>query len=566
MRTDLIQADLAYIYGEDNSLELLTLIKEKIDTFWKVNGEPADKNRAVFNEKDVVLITYGDNVQEKGKVGIRTLHEFLADRVKDVISRVHILPFFPYSSDDGFSVIDYLQVADWMGDWDDVARMNEDFQLMFDMVVNHVSVKSEWFKGFLGNDARFSDYFTVVDPDTDLSAVFRPRALPLLTAFEKADGETVHVWTTFSEDQVDLNFASTRLMMEIVDVMLSYVASGAEYIRLDAIAFIWKEIGTNCLHLPKTHRIVQLMRHILDVVSPNVVIVSETNVPHAENISYFGDGHNEAQMVYNFSLPPLVLHSMQQENSKALTAWAEGLEQVSETTTFFNFLASHDGVGLMPARGLLTRDEINAMAKRVEESGGLVSYKTNSDGSLAPYELNINFLTALGETGDVKEQAQRFLASQSIMLVLQGVPGIYFHSLFGSENWREGVEETGQNRTINREKPERSRLEAELDDETHLRHYVFDGYAKMLNARQNERAFSPLAEQKILNLGEKIFAVLRGDGDDRVLCVVNVSGEPIGIKLNDELGGLTTDLLSDFNRIDNGRLSLNAYQIIWLKG
>jgi sucrose phosphorylase len=451
-----------------------------------------------------------------------------------------------------------------MGDWDDVNHMHEDFRLMFDMVVNHVSVESEWFQGFLAGEKKYEDYFITVNNETDLSAVFRPRTLPLLTAFEKTNGEKVNVWTTFSADQVDLNYASANLLLNIVDVILAYVGHGASYLRLDAVAFIWKEIGTNCLHLPKTHRIVTLMRHILDVVAPEVVIITETNVPHKDNISYFGNGYDEAQMVYNFSLPPLVLYSFHQENTKVLTQWADSLKPVSENTTFFNFLASHDGIGVMPAKGLLNEDEILAMAKRVEELGGLVSYKTNSDGSLMPYELNVNYLSALGEAGDVEVQAKRFLASQAIMLALQGVPGIYFHSLFGSENWIQGVQASGQNRTINREKPKRDRLEKELKDEQHLRHFVFEGYKKMLKARKENSAFSPLSSQKVLDLGKKVFCVVRGDGDQAVLCVVNVCDETIVVDIPDEWAIPEHDVLGKV-KIEDGKLYLDAFQVSWLK-
>ena len=565
MHFDLIRADLAYLYGEENCDALLQRVEEKVNRFWDAFGKPKTMKRTPFNEEDVVLITYGDIVQEEGKAGIASLHEFLAEQVKDVISRVHILPFFPYSSDDGFSVIDYLKVADWMGDWDDVNRMHKDFRLMFDMVVNHVSVESDWFQGFLAGEKKFEDYFITVEAGTDLSAVFRPRALPLLTAFEKTNGEKVNVWTTFSADQVDINYGSEDLLMDVVDVMLAYVGHGASYLRLDAVAFIWKEIGTSCLHLPEAHRIVTLMRHILDVVAPDVVIITETNVPHVDNISYFGNGYDEAQMVYNFSLPPLVLYSFHQGTTEVLTEWARQLKPVSDDTTFFNFLASHDGVGVMPARGLLQEDEILAMAKRVEDLGGLVSYKTNSDGSLMPYELNVNYLSALGEAGDVEVQAKRFLASQAIMLALQGVPGIYFHSLFGSENWLEGVEESGQKRTINREKPKRSCLEEELSDETHLRHFVFEGYKKMLQARKENKAFSPLAAQKVLNMGKEIFAVLRGEGEEAILCVVNVCEKAVKVNLEPAWRNAGVDLLGAAKMTDDGKLDLDGFQVCWLK-
>jgi sucrose phosphorylase len=481
---------------------------------------------------------------------------------------------FPPSSDDGFSVIDYRAVNPAFGSWNDVSDLGRSFRLMFDAVINHVSVHHEWFLAFLKDDPKYQDYFIVVDGNPDLSQVVRPRTLPLLTKFETPSGPR-QVWTTFSADQVDLNFQNPDVLLEIIDTLLFYVAKGAQLIRLDAIAYLWKEIGTSCIHLPQTHRIIRLFRSVLDVVAPYVLLITETNVPHSDNISYFGNGRDEAQMVYNFALPPLTLHTFYTGNSRVLSDWAAGLKLPSDRTTFFNFLASHDGIGVNPARGILSDSEIDRMIERTVQHGGLVSYKNDSSGVQTPYELNINYFDALSNPGAAEPlnlQVDRFMAAQAIMLALVGVPGIYFHSLFGSRSWREGVDLTGRNRTINRQKFDRAIFESELTDESSLRCQVFDRYAQLLRARSASSAFHPHGEQRVLDYGEAIFALLRlsSDASERVLCLHNISDQPQKVKIESKeifgLFGVINLITNDF--IDSGlnsRVVLKPYEILWLR-
>ncbi len=520
---------------------------------------------SILTERDAILITYGDQVCAPGASPLQTLADFCARHVRDVVSGIHLLPFFPFSSDDGFAVMDYRAVNPSLGSWDDIARIGEHFCLMFDAVVNHVSAQGEWFQAFLRDDPRYRDYFIVVPDGADVSRVIRPRALPLLTKFETPSGAK-NVWTTFSADQIDLNYRNPDVLIEIVETILFYVARGAALIRLDAIAFLWKEPGTTCLHLPQTHRIIQLLRAVLDQVAPHVVLVTETNVPHADNLSYFGDGTNEAQMVYNFALPPLVLHAFRTGDARALSHWAANLTLPSKRVTFFNFLASHDGIGLNPARGILAEAEIDALVQRARAHGGLISYKNNPDGTTSPYELNINYFDALndpnaGESLDV--QVDRFIAAQAIMLAMVGVPGIYFHSLFGSRGWPEGVRQMGYHRAINREKLDLDALERDLADASSRRCKVFARYAQLLRARAAQPAFDPFGEMRVLDVDQAVFAVLR---DDRVLCLHNVSNQPRGVRLAPRPFDVTrqwVDLLTG-QPVDLSRASLSPYQTRWL--
>ncbi len=568
-----ILARFRLLYGQDRAANVMACLEQLLSRFEARPARYSPANR--MTERDVVLITYGDLLQRPGQPPLVTLHEALRRHLQGVISTVHLLPFFPYSSDDGFSVIDYLRVDPALGDWEDVHRIGSTFKLMFDAVINHISAQSAWFQAFRSGDPAYRDYFIVVDPATDLSGVTRPRVTPLLTPFQTALGER-HVWTTFSADQVDLNYANPDVLLAVLEVLLTYVAHGADIIRLDAIAYLWKEVGTSCIHLPQTHAVVQLIRAVLDAVAPDVLIITETNVPHEENISYFGDGTDEAQLVYQFSLPPLVLHSFRTGDARALSRWAATLEAPSDTTTFFNFTASHDGIGVRPATGLISEEDIQALTELAGARGGHVSYKTNPDGSQSPYELNVTYVDAIvppDAPGSPAEKARRFLASQAIMLALQGVPGIYFHSLLGSRNWQEGVTQTGRPRTINRQKLDYDALRAELEDPATFRHHVFSGYVDLIRKRAAERAFHPNAAQQVLELSEAVFALRRTapDGSACIVALHNVSGRPQRVVLREEHVGGQVPALTDLiaGEVYPWRaglaLRLEPYQVMWLK-
>jgi glycosidase len=425
--------------------------------------------------------------------------------------------------------MDYRKVNPELGTWQDVEQLSRKFRLMIDGVINHISAESEWFKGFLLNKQPYCKYFMTVEGHPDLSNVVRPRTTPLLTEFQTIAGPR-RVWTTFSTDQIDLDYHNSEVLLEIFDILLMYVEHGARFLRLDAIAYLWKEIGTTCIHLPQTHAFIRLLRHVLDDVAPHVQLITETNVPHQENISYFGDGTNEAQLVYNFALPPLVMHSLRTGDASILSDWAAGLELPSHQTTFFNFLASHDGIGLNPALQILSLEDIENLVAQTISHGGLISYKQNPDGSQTPYEMNINYFDALsGPAGSepTSLQVNRFMAAQAIMLSLIGVPGIYFHSLFGSRNWSKGVKLTKHNRTINRQKLNVSTLELELSNPHTLRSQIYQRFCLLLRQRATSAAFHPHGRQKILSMGKNIFAILRTspEGDKQVLCMQNVTSE-----------------------------------------
>ncbi|WP_319409972.1 alpha-amylase family glycosyl hydrolase [uncultured Desulfosarcina sp.] len=551
------------IYGREKGDRAFARLSAVLDAF---AFESSSGEKDLFSEADTVLITYGDSLLRNGEQPLQTLHRFAGDHFKEVFSGIHILPFFPYSSDDGFSVEDFHTVRSDLGSWKDIQAVGHDFRLMVDLVANHVSAQSRWFQSYLANQKGFGQLAIEVDPAADLSGVTRPRALPLLTAFEKRSGRRVHLWTTFSADQIDLNYRSLDVLENMVRTLLFYASKKARIIRLDAIAYLWKQIGTPCIHLPQTHDMVRLFRRILDLTAPGVTLVTETNVPHAENISYFGNGADEAQMVYNFSLPPLLLYSLATGSARIFSDWARNLKILTERTTFFNFTASHDGIGMRPLEGILPSSQIAWLANRVILNGGLVSERRNPDGSNSPYELNITYLDALKDPASPEDPMHipRFLASQAVALALAGVPGVYIHSLLGSQNWTEGVRLTGRARTINRERLSVEAVGKELADRRSLRSRIFYPYQKMIRIRIRQPAFHPAAGMRILNLDDRVFAVKRFCPKQTLVAMTNFSAHPLTVTLP---AGKESSPLSDlFNgvRFGSGSIPLAAYQTAWL--
>lgn len=563
---------LRVLYGErgaDTARQLEALLARYAAT------APRQPEAKPLSERDALLITYADQVREPGVAPLRTLAAFCERRLAGVVSGIHLLPFFPWTSDDGFSVKDYFAVAPEYGTWDDLAALRPRFDLMFDAVFNHTSAQGDWFQSFLRDEPEFCDFFVTVKGDPDLSAVVRPRALPLLTKFQTAHG-LEQVWTTFSADQVDVNVKNPRVLLALLDALLFYVAHGARFIRLDAIAYLWKEIGTPCIHLPQTHAVIQLLRAVLDEVAPSVQLITETNVPHADNVSYFGDGTNEAQLVYNFALPPLVLHAVLRGDATHLTRWAATLKAPSDCSTFFNFLASHDGIGLNPARGILPPAEIDFLVERCQAHGGFINYKHNADGSKSPYEMNIVYFDAVNDPAadeSLETRVNRFMVVQAIMLALAGVPGIYFHSLFGSRNDRAAALQSGIHRRINRQKLALTELEGELADPRALRTKVFERCRALLRVRRSHPAFHPQAAQRILAADPRVFALLRSaaTAGERVLCLHNASSISVTLEIKIAEGGLGanwTELLGNRAHTLDGnntlRLMLQPNEVNWL--
>ncbi|MGW9159335.1 alpha-amylase family glycosyl hydrolase [Microbacterium sp. NPDC055665] len=511
----------------DAADDVLRALLALVET-WKPRLSPAARMRP--DEGTAYLITYGDSFRRAGEAPLRTLASVLHENVGDVLSDVHLLPIYPWTSDDGFGVVDHREVNPALGTWGDVAALRERYGLALDFVANHLSSSSPWFRAWLAQDERYAGYFLDPGADFDVSRVVRPRVTPLVHEYSRPDGGTTRAWTTFGADQVDVDPRTPAVLLDLTDVLLGYLAQGATTVRLDAIGYLWKQSGTSCIHLPQTHAIVRMWRAIVDDLAPGTLLLTETNVPHADNITYFGNGRDEANMVYQFALPPLVLHAFVTGRATVLADWARQVGPVSETATWFNFLASHDGIGLRPTEGLLSDDDRALLVERTLARGGRVSMAKRPDGSEGVYELNTNYLDALVDPTDSSPDTSavtRGLAAHAILLSVVGVPAIYHHSLFGSQQDHRGAEESGIARRINREVLDADLLAEDLATRGR-RSGMLEGLRRMLATRRNVAGFSPFAAQQVERLDERVFAVRRAAGTaDEVLAIVNVSSEAV---------------------------------------
>ncbi|WP_218352999.1 sugar phosphorylase [Alteromonas lipotrueiana] len=523
-----------------------------------------------WDEQDVMMITYGDSIVDGHEKPLFTLHRFLQTYCKNTINKVHLLPFYPYSSDDGFSVIDYSSVNEALGEWSDIKRLADDYGLMFDLVVNHCSARSAWFENFIKGEGPGSDFFFTASPDDDLSQVTRPRVSPLLRETQTQEG-TKYVWCTFSHDQVDFDFSNPKVLLAFMKIIRLYIDEGAKVFRLDAVAFLWKVVGTTCINLPQTHEVIRLMRTLIEHVDPSIIIITETNIPNRENLTYFGNA-NEAHAIYNFSLPPLLVNTLVTGDCRYLKSWMMSMPPAQNGTTYFNFIASHDGIGLRPAEGLLDDEEISTLAHTMQNYGGKISWRASAHGQQKPYEINITLFDALQGTvnGPDRWQIERFICAHAIMLGMEGMPGIYIHSLLGTSNDYEKVANTGQNRSINRKRWEFDEIERLLDAPYSQHHQVLTQMSQLIRIRKAQPAFHPNATQFTLQLGNQLFGYWRQslDRTQSIFCVSNISVDEQVVLMSD-INLLATehwiDLISgEAIEDDNGYLRLAPYQTVWI--
>lgn len=554
-----ISVHLTGIYGEGDHDSLRDSLVEKMrldEHFY----EPVPFTNH-WSEKDVTIITYGDSILGSDRP-LKVLKSFLDKHLSETLSTVHILPYFPWTADDGFAISDYLSVNPPLGDWGDIEVIAADYRLMSDLVVNHCSASHEWFQQFQNGEEPGASYFVTPDPSKDLSAVVRPRTSPLL---KEVNGR--HVWCTFGHDQIDLNFKEPRLLIEMVKIIRAHLDHGVSIFRLDAVAFIWKEIGTNCLNLPQTHEIIRLFRTLIEHVKPDAVIITETNIPNRENLSYFGN-FNEAHSIYNFSLPPLLLHALTQGTCQHLRRWLMSMPPARPGTTYFNFIASHDGIGLRPAEGLLSDTEIDDLVAQMEKNGARVSGRTLPDGSVRPYEINISLFDAFQGNDDFA--MKRFICAHTILLGLEGMPAFYIHSLLGTRNDLAKLEKTGHNRHINRHQWDLEELEAQLADEKSPHSEILTRLKKLITIRRDQAAFHPNATQFSLQLSDAVFGFWRQslDRGEQIFCLHNMTSERQHLPLSSiNLVGTDEwiDLISGEELdTEDHVIHLRPYQSIWL--
>ena len=559
---------LDFLYPDSDREALCDRLLQTMDV--EDGGTTPKAHSNNWDQSDVFMITYGDSLTSPDKPPLQNLHHFLSTYLKGTISGAHILPFFPYSSDDGFAVIDYYQVNEALGDWEDIRDIAGEFKVMADLVINHCSSRSGWFENFKQRKDPGKDFFLEASPEDDLSHVVRPRTQPLLREVETLDGKH-YVWCTFSHDQVDFDFSNPEVLLEFVSIIRFYMENRISVFRLDAVAFLWKKLGTSCIHLPETHEVIRLLRLLISHRNPKAILITETNVPNRENLTYFGNA-NEAHAVYNFALPPLLIHTLVTGNCRYLINWLMSLPPAQNGTAFFNFIASHDGIGLRPVEGILSDQELDELISTMGHFGGRISWRGLAGGMVKAYEINISLYDALSGTvkGQDALQQHRFVCAHAIMLAIEGIPAIYVHSLVATQNDHERMALTNQNRSINRHKWDYADLQDRLADLSTHNAQVFAGLKELIHIRRKQPAFHPNATQYTLHLGDQLFAFWRQSPDRRqsIFAINNISDTPQPLAMSDlnliELD-TWTDLISGQRFEDTHQtVELAPYQTFWL--
>jgi sucrose phosphorylase len=565
-----VEKHLAAVY-QDGELNTAKNFGDELIALMGLSDKEVIENRNInhWDQTDSLVIAYGDSVLADNEKPLQTLNRFLDKYMRSSISGVHILPFYPFTSDDGFSVLDYSSVNESLGDWNHINAIANNYSLMADLVVNHCSARSPWFENFKQGRDPGDNFFYTASPEDDLSAVVRPRTNDLLREVETSTG-TQYVWCTFSHDQVDLNFRNPEVLKQFVSIIKQYLDNGVRIFRLDAIAFLWKEIGTNCLNLPQTHEMVRLFRTLIEQAKHDAIIITETNIPNRENLSYFSNA-DEAHCVYNFSLPPLLVNSLVTGSCAYLKQWMMSMPPARNGTAYFNFVASHDGIGLRPAEGLLSDTEINTLVTTMQGFGGYVSWRTLDDGGSKPYEINISLFDALQGTVNGADDLglPRFVCAHSIMLALEGIPAIYIHSLVGTRNDHQRVENSGHNRAINRHQWDYSQLEDKLADQDSTHHQVYNQLKQLLKIRRRQTAFHPNATQFTLHLGDQLFGFWRQslDRQQSIFCISNISDQVQHLSLADINlidNEQWQDLITGQPCMPNVQLPMQPYQTLWI--
>ena len=564
-----VSEHLSIIYPDLNTEKLASELIAEMGMGRNIQRPTPHRNH--WDQGDAILITYGNTIQSNGELPLVTLSRFLDKYLKRQFTAIHILPFFPFSSDDGFSVIDYSTVNPSLGDWENIESISKKYKLMSDLVINHISSRSRWFENYKNDVTPGKDYFIEGNPSDDFSKVVRPRNSPLLTSVRTKAGIR-HVWSTFSGDQIDLNFRNPNVLKEFVSIVRSYLNHGITIFRMDAVPFLWKQKGTSCTNLQPTHEIIKLFHTLIEYYFPSALIVCENNVPSNENLTYFGNA-NEAHVIYNFSLPPLLIYTLLTGRCSHLKNWMMSMPPAQSGTTYLNFIASHDGIGLRPLDGLIADDGIDKLVEKTKQSGGRVTYRKSREGSDKPYELNITLFDLLKSTFDSDEDnysVERFLCAHSIMFALEGIPAVYIQSIFGSHNDLERLEHTQRNRSINRHIWDEFELEKELSDQQSPHARIFAELKRLLSIRKKQSAFHPNATQYTLHISDDIFAFWRQsiNRDQSIFCISNVTATEKLINLRD-INLINTDEWKDliggrlyFNIQE--QLSLSPYQVLWI--
>lgn len=610
---------LQAVYG-DSSATIYEKVVAIAEDFSKRRANSQGNGFKSLSQKDMALICYADHVVSTEFSPIQTLGKVLKEYgISDKLPITHILPFYPWDTDRGFSVKDYYSVNPGYGTWEDIKELGTYTKLMFDFVANHASIENPLVQKALisdhisPEDSECKEYLPYKDfvisytednkpSEEDLKQLSRPRNFPVLTKYrvvkndenrkvailgEKKEEENVlgegYVWTTFSRAklddgseetcQIDINYNNPNVFVESVKILLFYVEQSAKLVRLDAIGYIWKKIGSSSLHEPECHKILEALGSVLRIAAPEVITISEVNEPQVNAFTYIGNKeHPEADLAYQFSHFPLAVHAVLTEQSNFYQEWLKTIS-VFGAHQFTTVLGSHDGIGMKPARGLLPEEELERLCKiLVEEHQGKPNFAVLPGGKKIIYEVCATPWCIINNphtNENFDTQLQRYLAVTAMGLCIPGIPAIYWNGLFGMKNYlpEGGLDE---NRTVNREIFDYIALKDLLDNETSEIHRCFQAVKYLLATRAKEQAFHPHTKlTPVVNDSSQVVSCLLDYAaeNSQILAVTNVAKQQCKITLDSKDLPTNTswiDLLSG-NQYTIPNIELNAYQVCWLK-
>ena len=557
---------LKKIYRQILTKQNIDLLKNEIVQLIEDFNKKNRVNKINISEKTSLVISYGDNIYSSQSSSMKIFQKFFQKNLEKLFDTIHFLPFYPSSSDSGFAVKDHYQIDKKIGNWSDLKKISKSKKIMADVVINHASARGLWFKNFLKRKKPGKDYFLTVNSKFNTSKVVRPRDHKLLKKikiFEKND----YLWRTFSPDQIDLNFKNPSVLLRFIKIIIYLINNGVTIFRLDAIAYLWKQNGTKCINLSQTHEIIKLLRVVTSLLNVQTLIITETNLPEKENLSYFGK-NNEANWVYNFSLPPLLIHAFLFENSSYLNQWSRKLPSTKHGNCYLNFIASHDGIGIRPTEGILNEKTLSSFLKRLKKNGSKFSYRKVQNKSKKVYEANITVFDALRKSDfDPKGLffLERYVSAHAIMISFEGIPAVYFNSLFGKSNDEAKYIITGNNRDVNRYKWNFNNITTKLRDKKSKQSIFYRNIGALLEIKRKQKAFHPNASRININLGPKIFCFKRISKDKKqsIICMTNLSSK-IQTPNFKKIGNYRDLLNSNLKFREGTSLILKPFQTVWL--
>lgn len=402
----------------------------------------------------IMLITYPDSM---GK-NLKELSEILDEHFRNIIGGLHILPFFPSSADRGFAPKTYDIVDPAFGDWKDIRELADRYYLMFDFMINHVSRSSAYFQDFMAKKdqspyremfIRYRDFWPQGEPtpqEVDLIYKRKPRAPYIDVRFD--DGTSEKIWCTFDEEQVDLAVNTETTRKFIRNTIRNMADNGASVVRLDAFAYAVKKPGTNCFFVePETFDLLGFCRDTAQ--EKGAEILPEIH----ENYSIQKKLEEKNYWVYDFALPMLLLHAIYTGTNKNLLHWLQICPRKQFTT-----LDTHDGIGVVDVKGLMTQEQIHQTTEYLFSKGANVkkAYNTLAYHNLDVYQLNCTYYSALGDNDDA------YLLARAIQFFAPGIPQVYYVGLLAGKNDIELLEKTKVGRNINRHYYSKDEIEREV--------------------------------------------------------------------------------------------------------